>query len=316
MSEVIKIGISSCLLGNKVRYDGGHTLDRFLVGTLGQHVQYVPVCPETECGLGVPRETMRLVGDPKSPRLVTTKTKIDHTQKMQSWAKTRLKELAQENLCGFIFKSKSPSSGMARVKIYNDNGMPRNVGIGIFAGMFMAAFPLIPVEEEGRLNDPGLRENFIERVFTLKSWRDMRKKIAGLGRLVDFHTRIKLLLLAHSPKDYRALGRLVAEGKKHSLSALYNQYETTLMAGLRLKATVKKNTNVLQHMLGYFKKQLSPDEKQELVKIIDQYHQELIPLIVPVTLFNHYVRKYDVFYLAQQTYLNPHPIHLKLRNHA
>lgn len=316
MSETIKIGISSCLLGHKVRYNGGHALDRYLVETLGRHVEYVPVCPESECGLGVPRETMHLMGDPQKPRLVTTKTKIDHTDQMKAWGQNRLKELAKADLCGFIFKSKSPSSGMERVKVYTDKGMPRKVGVGIFAAMFMAAFPLIPVEEDGRLNDPDLRENFIVRVFTLKKWRAVRQKRAGLGRLVDFHTSVKLLLLAHSPKDYRELGRLVAEAKKYPLKDLYRQYEAHLMHALRFKATVKKNSNVLQHMLGYFKKTLTAVEKQELLEIINQYRNGLIPLIVPVTLMNHYARKYEVDYLKQQTYLNPHPIDLKLRNHA
>lgn len=316
MTEKINIGISTCLLGQNVRYDGGHQLDRFLTESLGRYVEYVPVCPEVECGLGIPREAMRLVGDPDNPRLVTRKTNRDFTDLMVRWAKKKLQELAGEDLCGFIFKSKSPSSGMERVKVYNDKGMPVQQASGIFAGMFMQSFPLIPVEEDGRLHDPLLRENFIERIFTFKRWRELLKGAKSLGKLVDFHTRHKLLLLSHSPKHYRAMGKLVAEGKKHATNDLFAQYQNMMMEALKLKATVKKNTNVLQHLMGYFKKQLSTDEKSELLEILGRYHDGYVPLVVPVTLINHYVRKYRQPYLAGQTYLNPHPVELKLRNHV
>jgi uncharacterized protein YbgA (DUF1722 family)/uncharacterized protein YbbK (DUF523 family) len=279
-------------------------------------VAYVPVCPEVECGLGVPREAMRLKGDPAAPRLVTIKTGVDLTKRMVTWAEKRLRELAGEDLCGFIFKSRSPSSGMERVKVYNDKGMPMKNGRGIFAGLFMDRFPLIPTEEEGRLKDPLLRENFIERIFTLKRWREVLSKGKTMGRLVDFHTCHKLLILSHSEKRYREMGRLVAEGKRYSPKVLYDRYEELLMAALSLKTTLKKHTNVLQHMLGYFKQDLSADEKQEVLELIGQYKAGLIPLIVPITLFNHYVRKYGQEYLSEQVYLNPHPTDLKLRNHV
>jgi len=316
MTERIRLGVSACLLGQHVRFDGGHKLDRFITDTLGQYVEFVPVCPETECGLGVPRESMRLVGRPESPRLVTVRTHVDHTERMIRWAKKRVSELEKEDLCGFVFKSDSPSSGMERVKVYNERGMPEKKGVGLFARAFMDHFPLIPAEEEGRLHDPGLRENFIERIFTLKRWREFLGGNSSLGGLVDFHTRNKLLVLAHSEKHERMMGKLVAAGKTIPAQSLYRQYEVMLMEALRLKTTVKKNANVLYHLLGYFKKDLSADEKQELLEILDQYRAEYIPLIVPVTLINHYVRKYRQPYLAKQTYLNPHPIDLKLRNHA
>jgi uncharacterized protein YbgA (DUF1722 family)/uncharacterized protein YbbK (DUF523 family) len=284
--------------------------------TLGQYVTYVPVCPEVECGLGVPRESMRLVGKPDSPRLLTLRTKIDHTDRMLSWAAGRVKELENEDLCGFIFKSNSPSSGMERVRVYGDAGMPAKTGVGLFAKVFMEHFPLIPVEEEGRLHDPKLRENFIERIFTLKRWRKLRSQKCRLGRLVEFHTLNKLLLLAHSEKHYRLMGKLVARGKETPILELYGEYERLLMEALRLKSTIRKNTNVLQHMMGYFKKQLSPDEKQEILEIIGQYRLGHIPLIVPVTLVKHFVRKYQQPYLRKQSYLNPHPHALQLRNHA
>ena len=314
--EKIKLGISTCLLGENVRYDGGHKLDRFLTDTLGQYVEYVPVCPEVECGLPIPRESMHLEGDPESPRLVTLRTKQDMTERMVSWAKKRVVELEKEGLCGFIFKSDSPSSGMERVRVYNEKGMPVKKGVGMFARIFMEHYPLLPVEDEGRLHDPKLRENFVERIFALKRWREVLAKKESRGNLVDFHTQHKLLILSHSPKHYQIMGKLVAQAKDIPLKNLFQQYQTILMEALQLKTTPKKNANVLMHMMGYFKEQLSSDEKQELLEVIDHYRQEYIPLIVPMTLINHYVRKYDQPYLKQQVYLNPHPLELQLRNHV
>jgi uncharacterized protein YbgA (DUF1722 family)/uncharacterized protein YbbK (DUF523 family) len=315
MEDKMKIGISSCLLGNAVRWNAGHKQDKYLINTLGRFVEYVPVCPEVEAGFGVPRESMRLVGDPEYPRLITFKSKTDQTAQMVRWVKKRVKELAGEDLCGFIFKSDSPSSGMIRVKVYNEKGMPEKKGVGIFARAFMDRFPLIPAEDDGRLHDPAIRENFIERIFTLKRWRDTTAKSRKMGSLVDFHTCNKLLILAHSQKHYRLMGKLVAEGKQISPKERLNQYVQILMAALALKTTTKKNVNVLQHLMGYFKQQLSRDEKQELLEILDQYRHEQIPLIVPITLINHYVRKYNQTYLKKQTYLNPHPLELRLRTY-
>ena len=316
MENSIKLGISACLLGRKVRYDGGHKLDPFIADTLGKFVEFLPVCPEAEAGLGIPREPMRLVGDPVSPRLVTIRTGLDHTARMQDWSNKRVKELEHEGLCGFIFKSRSPSSGMERVKVYNEQGGVAKKGVGLFAKAFMNHFPLLPVEEEGRLHDPELRENFIERIFVYRRWRSLVAQRKTRGGLIEFHTVHKLLIMSHSVKHYRLMGRLVAQAKDFSEAALFGQYESLLMEALRLKATVKKNTNVLLHMMGYFKKQLSPGEKKELAEIIEQYRLEFVPLIVPVTLINHYVRKYGQAYLAKQYYLHPHPVELKLRNHV
>ena len=314
--EKIILGVSTCLLGEPVRYDGGHKLDRFLRDTLGRYVEYVGVCPEVECGLGVPRESMHLEGDPQAPRLVTTRTKRDVTDQMTAWAKRRVEELEQANLCGFIFKSNSPSSGMERVNVFDSNGMPRKVGSGLFASIFMQHFPLIPVEDEGRLHDPVLRESFIERIFVFKRWREMVERGKELSHLVDFHTRHKLLIMAHSPKHGITIGKLVAKAKELPADMLFLQYQKLLMEALKLKASMKKNTNVLQHLMGYFKKQLSADEKEELLEVIEYYHQGNLPLIVPITLINHYVRKYDQPYLRVQYYLHPHPIELQLRNHV
>jgi uncharacterized protein YbgA (DUF1722 family)/uncharacterized protein YbbK (DUF523 family) len=314
--EKIRLGISACLLGEKVRYDGGHKLDRFLVETLGKFVEYVPVCPEAESGLGIPREAMRLEGDPESPRLVTIHTKKDMTDWMVRWAKKRVAELEKEDLFGFIFKSRSPSSGMARVKVYNENGMPVNRGVGIFAKIFMDHFPLLPAEDEGRLQDPEIRENFIDRVFTFKRWRDALALKKSRGTLVDFHSKHKLLILSHSPKHYQQMGKLIARIKEIPIGEMVRQYQTLLMEALELKSTAGKNANVLEHMMGYFKDRLSPDEKQELLETIGQYRHGLLPLIVPITLINHYVRKYDQAYLKDQVYLSPSPMELRLRNHV
>jgi uncharacterized protein YbgA (DUF1722 family)/uncharacterized protein YbbK (DUF523 family) len=313
--EKIKMGISKCLLGENVRYDGGHQHDRYLTDTLGNYFEYTPVCPEVEYGLPIPREAMRLVGTPTSARLVTIKTGIDHTDGMLKWSNGKLNELANEDLCGFIFKSKSPSSGMAAVKVYGPSGMPVHKGVGIFAGAFMKRFPILPVEEDGRLHDPLLRENFIERVFVYKRWQELLKNGKSIRKLIDFHTDHKLLVLSHSPKHYSILGKLVASAKNYK-GDLYGTYVTTLMECLRLIATTKKHTNVLHHIMGYFKKQLTTDEKQELLEIIESFYKQIVPLIVPMTILSHYVRKYGEPYLERQHYLNPHPMELMLRNHV
>lgn len=316
MEEKIRLGISSCLLGNKVRYDGGHQHDQFLTHTLGRFADYVPVCPELECGLTVPREPLRLVGDADNPRLLTSRSGEDHTDRMKRWAAVRLKELEQENLDGFVFKRKSPSSGLERVKVYSPSGMPNNKGIGIFARAFMAHFPNLPVEDDGRLYDPLLRENFIQRIFVHKRWRVLVATSRKRGGLVDFHTAHKLLLLSHSEKDYREMGRLVARAKDLPLDTLLSRYEEMLMATLKKHSTTAKHVNVLTHIFGYFKYHLSAAEKQQIQEVLTQYRQGLVPLIVPVTLLNFFVRKFKQDYLANQYYLDPHPLQLKLLNHA
>ena len=317
MTQPIRLGISACLLGRPVRYNGGHRLDQFITETLGRHVEFVPVCPEVECGLPVPREAMRLVGDdPDTPRLVTSRSGRDLTDRMQAWIGGRLEELAKENLLGFIFKSGSPSSGMERVKVYNGKGMPVLKGVGMFARAFMTRFPLLPVEDDGRLHDDGLRENFIERLFAMKRWQDTLAAEPGVRGLIAFHTREKLLIMAHSPKHVSRLGALVAHAKERPFPEVRAEYLALLVEALRLKATPAKNANALQHAMGYFKRNLGADEKAELLEVLDHYRLGHVPLIVPVTLVNHYVRVYAQPYLADQSYLHPHPVELKLRNHV
>ena len=316
MGDKIRLGISSCLLGEPVRYDGQHKLDCYLRDTLGRYLEFVPVCPEVEAGFGVPRPPMRLEGDPVAPRLVRPHDGADQTERMQAWCRRRVRELEGENLCGYIFKSKSPSSGMERVKVYSPSGMPRKVGVGLFARAFMDHFPLLPVEEEGRLHDPALRENFVERIFVMQRWREYLGSAPTLGGLVAFHTAHKLLLMSRSVVAYRAIGRMVAEGRKRPLEDLLAGYEAALLPALKLLATRAKNTNVLQHAMGYLKKALTPDEKAELLELIMAYRAGTTTLTVPMTLLNHYVRKLGVEYLCGQVYMHPHPVELQLRNHA
>jgi len=312
----MKLGISTCLLGENVRYDGQHKHERFLTDTLGRYVEFLPVCPEVECGLGVPREAMRLVGDPETPRLVTVHSGRDLTDRMVTWAARRVRELEKEELCGYIFKSNSPSSGMTRVKVYGEKGGVTRNGVGLFAHVFMEYLPLLPVEEEGRLHDPALREDFIERIFVMQRWRVLVRSRRNVGGLMQFHTEHKLLVLAHSPKHYRELARVLAQNRPQDIDRLFAEYQGTLMPALRLRSTRAKNTNVLQHIMRHFKRDLNSDEKQELLDAIEDYRTGALPLIVPVTLLNHYVRKYDKAYLAAQHYLHPHPLELQLRNHA
>jgi uncharacterized protein YbgA (DUF1722 family)/uncharacterized protein YbbK (DUF523 family) len=316
MPPKIKLGVSSCLLGEKVRYDGGHKWERFLTEAWGPHLEFMPVCPEVECGLGVPREAMRLVGDPQSPRLLTVKTRQEWTEKLLRWAAKRLAALEQEDTWGFIFKSGSPSCGPARVKVYDRHGRPRKTGIGLFANSFQTRFPLLPVADEVRLRDSRFREDFIMRLFTFRRWQELLAKKWTISDLIAFHTRHKLLLLAHSPRHYQLLGRLTARAKDLPGRELSAQYQTLLLEAMKLQATQKKQANVLQHLQGYFKKVLSPEEKQELLELIDSYRRDDLPLLAPLTLINHYVRKFGPPYLKEQYYLQPHPLELLLRFHA
>lgn len=311
--EKIRLGISSCLLGANVRYDGGHQLDRFLRDILGPYVDYVPVCPEVEMGLPIPRPTLRLVGEPEAQRLVFSGSGEDVTERMTDWARKRLVDLEQEGLCGFVFKSRSPSSGMARVKLYDRNGIPSKSGVGLFAGMFMAHFPLLPVEEDGRLHDPRLRENFIESIFTFQRWRQLKEAGPAVGALVAFHGRHKYLLMSHHVDLARQMGKLVARASELPIDDLFEEYQQLLMKTVRTLPSVAKHINVLHHLLGYFKKNLDADEKQEMLELIEQYRHGQVPINIPITLINHFVRKYRPPYLEEQYYLHPHPMELHLR---
>ncbi|MEM7235775.1 MAG: DUF523 and DUF1722 domain-containing protein, partial [Planctomycetota bacterium] len=244
--EEIRIGISACLLGDKVRFDGGHKRDGFLTSTVSEFVDFVPVCPEVDIGLGTPREAIRLLRAADGPRLVGVKSGNDHTDAMRKYAKSKARELKKLALCGFIVKRDSPSCGLERVRIYDKNGSPSKDGQGLFTRDLVTSNPYLPVEEEGRLNDPRLRENFFERVFAYRRLRTLFGQRWTLGSLVEFHTREKMFLLAHDPKTYRELGRLVAEAKQLERTALRDSYEELFMLALSKKASTAKNTNVLQ----------------------------------------------------------------------
>ncbi|MDC7234794.1 MAG: DUF523 and DUF1722 domain-containing protein [Spirochaetales bacterium] len=313
--DKIKVGVSSCLLGNKVRFNSQHKLDHYIADVLGQWFDFVPVCPEVECGLPVPRETMRLVGNREQQKLMTSLTGIDHTEKMEKWIQKKLPELEQENLMAFIFKTKSPSSGMRKVKIYNEKGNPVSYdGEGLFAKAFMQRFPDIPVEDEGRLKDNGIREQFIESIFILDRWRQAVSERKS-SSIVEFHTRHKYTFMAHSPEFLKAMGKLTAAAGNLDINTLIQEYRKQLNNLLREKKTKKTNYNVLLHILGYFKKNLTPEEKQELLRECELYYNGYSPLIVPLTLLRHYTGKYKESYLIKQYFLNPHPAELGLLNH-
>lgn len=315
MKSAIKIGVSSCLLGNHVRYDGGHKRDEYITTTLAKHTELVAVCPESEAGFGVPRKAMRLMSDLSSPRLVVRETGEDKTEIMNRWIHKKLEELSKIRLCGCILKSKSPSCGMERVKIYNEKGAIKGSGSGLFGAALLAQFPLLPIEEEGRLHDEAIREHFIVRIFAYHRWLDLLDEGATPGRIVEFHARHKYLLMAHSPAILHKLGKLTAQVKNYKPGEFLRTYESLFMEALKTKSTVKKNINVLQHLAGYFKKELSSDEREELASLIETFRSGLMPILAPLTLIKHYARKYHAEYLLRQHYLSPHPAELLLRNH-
>lgn len=313
----LRLGVSSCLLGEKVRFNGGHKRDRFVTDVLSRYVEWVPVCPEFEMGLGAPRESLRLVGDREDPRLIAPASGTDHTAAMKRFVRTRLRELTHATLHGFIVKKDSPTCGMTRVRVWHEGGGGHErKGIGLFTGALMDRLSLLPVEEEGRLHDPRLRENFIERVFAYSRWSEFLNRKPRRGDLVRFHTTHKLTLRSHSEKLYRELGRIVADPKGHPLRELLARYGDGFMAALTLIATPSKHANVLYHMLGYLKRELDASDRGELVERIEEYRKERVPLVVPLTLFQHHFRRHPVDWIAEQTYLAPYPAELMLRNHV
>ena len=312
----LRVGVSTCLLGEEVRYDGGHKRDAFVTDTLGPWVEWVSVCPEVELGLGIPREPIRLEGDPDAPRLVAPKSGRDLTDAMTRLARTRVEAIARTGLDGYVLKKGSPSCGMERVRIWGGKGPPPRRGVGVFARALMERLPLLPVEEEGRLHDVRLRENFVERLFVYARWRDFLAARPSRGGLVAFHTAHKLLVLAHVPTAYARLGRIVAHAKERPLREVLAEYGAGLMAALAVPATAARHVNVLEHMLGYFTEALAPDERREVVEAIADHRRGLVPLVVPLTLVKHHVRRLGVGYLAGQVYLEPHPREMMLRNHA
>jgi uncharacterized protein YbgA (DUF1722 family)/uncharacterized protein YbbK (DUF523 family) len=312
----IRLGVSSCLLGNEVRFDGGHKRDRFVTDLLGRFVEWVPVCPEIEVGMDTPRPALRLVGDGAEVRLVEIKSGRDHTKAMKRYSAQRVRGLRGLDLCGYILKKNSPSCGMTRVKVYGEKRMPTRQGRGLYASALMEAYPNLPFEDEGRLNDSKLRENFIERVFAYRRLSHLFRGRWTRVQVVAFHTAHKLQLMAHSTVAYRDLGRLVA-GLKHTPRAVFReQYGRGFMEALAHVASRGRNANVLQHAAGHLRKNLDSASRAELAQLIHDYRQSLVPLVVPVTLIAHHVRHHEVEYLNGQVFLEPHPRELMLRNHV
>lgn len=313
----IRVGISSCLLGENVRYNGGHTRDAMLLQWLGPFVEWVPVCPEVEVGMGTPRETVRLEGSPDGPRMIGSESGRDWTDTLENWARKKVEGLAEKSLHGYIFKRSSPSCGLYRVKIYNRDGLPEKKGRGLYAVALTSKLSLLPVEEEGRLNDPGLRENFVERIFAYYRWSQLLANDPSPADLISFHTRYKLTLLSHSPSHYRQLGSLVGNLGKKSFTSVLDEYGEGLMGTLQIMASRERHGNVMHHLMGHLKAHLDGSQKQEVLDLIEDYRRGLIPRIVPLTLLRHHFRFQPVSrWIHDQVYLNPYPRELMLLNHV
>jgi uncharacterized protein YbgA (DUF1722 family)/uncharacterized protein YbbK (DUF523 family) len=314
----LRVGVSSCLLGAKVRFDGEHKRDGFLVDQLGPFVEWVPVCPEAEVGMGIPRESVRLVRLAGSgPRMLGNRSGEDWTGRMSRFAARRVRAL--EGLVGYVLKAKSPSCGMERVKLYDGTDKGARVtrdGVGLFAAALRDRFPNLPIEEEGRLHDAGLRENFIERIFAYARLQALWAGRWTVGDLVAFHTAHKMALLAHDERGYRELGRIVAGARQLPRAELRDRYEDRFMSVLSRLATRKRHANVLMHMLGHLRAGLDEPGRAELLSLIDDHRRGLVPLVVPITMMRHHVERLKVDYLRGQSYLHPHPRELMLRNHV
>ena len=310
----IKVGISSCLLGAPVRFNGGHKQSHLCKDVLSKYFNYVALCPEQAIGLGTPREPIRLVGNTQQPRAVgTVNPSMDVSAALTEYGQRTAAELT--DICGYILMQKSPSCGMRRVKVYQDSGhTAEHGGVGLFAAALMQAQPNLPVEEDGRLNDPILRENFITRVFAYAQWRELLSSGLTLKKLYEFHARNKYQLMANSPSDCTTLGRMLANSQQEQLDVLADNYFSLFMSALRKTANRGTHTNVLQHISGYIKNSLDADEKRELQALITQYRDSIVPLIVPLTLLKHHFNRHPDPYISEQVYLQPHPENLSLRN--
>ncbi|MDY6829381.1 MAG: DUF523 and DUF1722 domain-containing protein [Pseudomonadota bacterium] len=312
----LRIGVSSCLIGEPVRFDGNHKRDDFVADVLGPHADFVPICPEVGIGLGVPRPTIRLVvsdGGAVRARGVND-PELDVTAPLVKYLDQVVDQVRQ--LDGYILKRGSPSCGMQGVKHYRQPGHPPARGSGLYAEALLARFPQLPVEDEGRLNDARLRENFITRVFTYHRWRQMVSRGVSAGALVQFHAQHKYLLLAHNQAAYRRLGPVVAAAGQRDPEALAQAYIAELMSGLSKVATPRSHSNVLEHMAGFLKRALDLEDKAELHRLIAEYREGRVPLVVPLTLMKHHFRRHPHPVIANQVYLDPHPAELMLRNHV
>jgi uncharacterized protein YbgA (DUF1722 family)/uncharacterized protein YbbK (DUF523 family) len=309
----ITLGISSCLLGNEVRHDGGHKRNVYVMSTLSEYFSFRPYCPEMAIGLGVPRPTIRLTRSTDGILLTGSgHSGLDITNDMNKWSESVVKEM--HDLSGYILKSNSPSCGMERVRVYNSNGMPTRDGVGQFASALLKAMPWLPVEEEGRLNDPTLRENFIERVFVYYRWQQLQQEGLSVFGLMEFHQRHKFILLAHNETEYRKMGPQIAGLNRHNVEQIADEYLLNLMTCLKSHTSRKRHTNVLMHVMGFLKSRISGDDKKELLEVLENYRLGNVPLIVPITLMKHHLRKHPDEYICSQYYMAPYPEELMLRN--
>jgi len=310
----MKLGISSCLIGNLCRYDGAHSKDAFVFNILQKYFEIVPYCPE-DMIFGSPRETIRLVKDNGSIKVTTSDGSKDVTKKLDDISITCAKQIAKDDICGFILKSKSPTCGMERVKVYQEkSGLSVKDGVGLFAKRIKEFYPYLPLEEEGRLNDPWLKENFLMQIFAYKDLHEFLNKNPSINELVEFHTSYKYLIYAKSQEFYKELGNIVANHKKEPIEKILDEYKDSFLKAINEKSTINKTYNVLLHIFGYFKKHISKEEKELLLITMDEYKDGIVPLITIVKMFNIFIGRYDMEYLKKQKFLNPYPKELALRS--
>ncbi|WP_121628615.1 YbgA family protein [Poseidonibacter antarcticus] len=311
----MKIGISSCLLGTQCRYDGGHSKDGFIINELGKYFDFIPYCPEKMI-FATPREAIRQTRKDGIIKVKTSTTNLDVTQKVNDISKKLADEIQESELCGFIFKSKSPTCGMERVKIYPENksGQSENTGVGIFAKEVKDKYPLLPSEEEGRLHDAWLRENFLMQIFAYKHIFEFLNTKPSLNDLITFHTSYKYLIYAKSHEAYKELGNIVANHEKKDTNIILEEYKHSFLNAIYQKGTISNTYNVVLHIYGYFKKLITKEEKDELLESFEDYKNEIIPLIAVIKLLNLYTKRFDITYLKTQKFLNPYPKELALRS--
>jgi len=313
VTDKIKLGISACLLGQEVRFDGGHKRDAYIIGTLGEYFEFLPLCPEVTIGMTVPRPPIRLVQRGGATRVLGVRDPtLDVTVPLQQLGEKTAERLSA--ICGYILKKGSPSCGMERVKLYDEQGRSIGKAAGAFAEGLIKKLPLLPVEEEGRLGDPTLRENFIMRVFVYHRWQQMLNSGLSVARLQQFHADHKYLVMAHNQAAYKRMGKMLAEVDAAEVKVVSCLYMEELMTALKKPASRRHHVNVLQHLLGYLKKQLDSEDKAEMLEVIEQYRDGIVPLIVPITLLKHHFRRHPHDYIERQFYLSPHPQELMLRN--
>ncbi|RXK13020.1 hypothetical protein CP965_04240 [Halarcobacter mediterraneus] len=310
----MKLGVSSCLIGTMCRYDGANSKDNFITNILQEYFEFDPYCPE-KMVFSTPREAIRLVEKDNEVRVITSNTKKDVTDELVNISQVCVEQMQQDELCGFILKSKSPTCGLERVKIYQDKEAPsEKKGVGVFAGKIKENFPLLPLEEEGRLNDPWLRENFLMQIFAYRHLFEFLKSKPSFKDLVDFHTSYKYLIYSKSQSSYKELGNIVANHEKKDIEEVLSLYKVAFLEAISKKGSISKTYNVLLHILGYFKKLITKEEKEEMLESMEEFKEGIIPLIAVIKLLNIYTKRFDLEYLLKQKFLSPYPKELALRS--